>query len=191
MKSVTSWPIPRSPTTEPSDPTDGWARTFRMRTVPSRPEDPVFGFEGAAGGRRFLHEQVHLLAVVRVDGVEVTASVPSNSKGSTPWIRWNSVLHCTAPVRRSHSQLPTWERASASCRRPSTSARDAWARRCSVTSRAMATTPQGSPSVLVRGQSDTHTGRGNPSLRRISLSKWMMRSPDMALATTDRSPART
>ena len=27
------------------------------------------------------------------------SKVPSNSSGSTPWIRWNSSLHCTASVR--------------------------------------------------------------------------------------------
>ena len=42
------------------------------------------------------------------------SNVPSKSSGSTAWMRWNSSLHCTVPVRRSQSQLPTWASASPS-----------------------------------------------------------------------------
>ena len=48
--------------------------------------------------------------------------VPSNSRGSTPWMRWNSALHCTVPVGTSHSHRPTCARASLSCSRASDSA---------------------------------------------------------------------
>ena len=60
--------------------------------------------------------------------------VPANSSGSTPWIRWSSSLHCTAPVPTSHSHRPTWASASPPLRRASTSARVAWASRISVMS---------------------------------------------------------
>ena len=69
--------------------------------------------------------------------------VPSKSRGSTPWIEWNSSLHCTAPVRRSHNQLPTLASASLSRTRVSISARLACARRCSGMSRATITAAPG------------------------------------------------
>ena len=58
-------------------------------------------------------------------------------------MRWNSSLHCTAPVRRSQSQLPTCASASLSRTRASTSAKVAWARRCSVMSRPIRTEATG------------------------------------------------
>ncbi len=50
------------------------------------------------------------------------SSVPSNSSGSTSWMRWSSSVHWTTPLPTSHSHEPECTRASASRARDSISA---------------------------------------------------------------------
>ena len=110
-------------------------------------------------------------------------SVPSKSSGSTPWMRWNSSLHCTVPVRRSHSQLPTFASASLSRTRASISARLACARRCSVMSRPISTDATGSRPPSNTGHSDNEIGTGMPSPRWTSVSRWRTASPAITVST--------
>ena len=110
---------------------------------------------------------------------DATRTFRRSLSGSTPWMRWNSVLHCTAPVRTSHSQLPTWASASPSSSRRSASARAAWASRCSVVSRT--TTTRRPPPT---GDIDMETGVGSPSGRSSSVSNCRTSSPASARAVT-------
>ena len=95
--------------------------------------------------------------------------MPSNSSGSTPCMRCNSSLHCTASVPTSHSHRPTWASASHSLNRCSTSASAACASRVSVSSWATPTAPMILADVSTTGDTDSAIGTGIPSLRRISV----------------------
>ena len=115
VRSVTSWPIPRRPTAVPAEPIEGWARTWTTRTSPSGRTIRYSSSKGRPDATDSLHARP--ASLIRSSGwmtARWDSNVPSKSSGSTPWIRWNSALHCTAPVRTSHSQLPTWARASPS-----------------------------------------------------------------------------
>ena len=105
---------PRSPTTSP-----GRAdRRLGARVEPPLgavgPHDPVLdartvGRIATASLERLPHARRGRRGATQA---RWASSVPSKSSGSTPWMRWSSSLHCTAPVATSHSHRPTWASAS-------------------------------------------------------------------------------
>ena len=137
--------MPRRPTTRPSEPIIGCARTWTRRSSPSgrtiryswskaRPEltESSIACRSASRSSGWIVREVRVERAVEVERVDAMDAMELVAP-----------LH-GVPVRRSHSQLPTFASASLSRTRASTSARLACARRCSVMSRPISTDATGS-----------------------------------------------
>ena len=190
--------MPRRPTTSPDASIVGSARRQDPAELavgphesgtPPRTARPV--------GDRVLERGDDALPVVGMHDSTCASKVPSKSRGSTPWMRWNSSLHCTASVATSHSQRPTWASASPSRSRASASPSIACASRCSVMSCTTATDPDVRAAVQDGAQRQRTPPRGSRRGarsrcrggrcgRRRPLRRTDVRSP----ATEDRGTAR-